>query len=121
MDGGNHETMSAAVSELLADIYLWNNTNNNENIEHEDKQNKGDRQMSSSISSCSTSSSSTTCNTHTCNNVNVDGLTKGHDNLVNRIMVLKPAFKEAERRSLRFKVKQRRAKKNKPGASLSSV
>jgi len=101
MDGGNHETMSAAVSELLADTYLWSN---NDNTEHEDSPNKGgstktpSTQEQTCISSCSSSSSSTTC-THPYNNVNVDGLTKAQDNLVNGIMVLKPALKEAERRS----------------------
>ena len=44
MDGGNHETMSAAVSEQLADTYLWNHS---VNINHDEK-NKGGKKIPSS-------------------------------------------------------------------------
>jgi len=112
MDGRNHETISAAISELLADTYLWNGS---VEIEEEEKRKVPVQTKFSSSSSCSSPSTSS----HPYNNVNADGLTKAQDNLMNGISVLVPALERAERRSISLK-RQQEAKR-KPRVRVTAV
>jgi len=94
MDGGDHETIRAAVCENLANTFLWDDGEDGDGDDgsNDSPTEKQSQQYTDRNNSIPSISSTKYPSTQPYGNVNVDRLSKAQDHLLRGIQLLKPAL-----------------------------